>query len=258
MTALGGRLTGELAVVTGGEGGIGSEIVRTFLSEGATVVSLDRLAEPAEGSPVHESDRAFYLSVDIGTEASVKAAFEAIESQHGPVSVLINCAAIVGEGKRTVDVTEDEFDFIYRINVKGSWLTTKYAVPQMIARGGGSIVNFSSIAGLVGGTSANSIYHGTKGAVRLMSKHDAVSYAKDGIRVNTVHPGSVETPMAMEAAKKNPLGAEAHSKAIIDKHPLGRRGTPKEIANAVLFLASSESSFVTGTELVVDGGYTAQ
>lgn len=252
-----GLLDGLVAVVTGGEGGIGNAIVARFAREGAVVVSVDVAAEPRPGSPVERYETAHYRSADVGSEEQVRDLFTDISEHLGPVRVLVNCAAVVGEGKPAHELTEEEFDFICRINIKGSWLMTKYAVPQMMDVGGGSIVNFSSIAGLVGGTSAQAIYHSTKGAIRAMSKADAIAYAPQGIRVNTVFPGSIDTPMAREAASKNPLGADEHSRAIIAKHPLGRRGTPEEIAAGVLYLASSEASFVTGAELAIDGGYTA-
>lgn len=170
----------------------------------------------------------------------------------------MNCAAVLGSPTPAHEVTEDEFDRLFRVNVKGTWLMTKHALPHMMAAKRGSIVNFSSIAGVVGGTSRQAIYHSTKGAIRAMSKADAVAYAPHGVRVNSVYPGSISTRMAEETALSSPLGYEEHVRAISAKHPLGRRGLPEEVAQGVLFLASSEAGFITGAELAIDGGYTAQ
>ncbi|MDI2099624.1 SDR family NAD(P)-dependent oxidoreductase [Ruicaihuangia caeni] len=258
MTPSGEKLKGSVAVVTGGEGGIGSAIVGLFADSGATVVSVDALSEPRADSPVRRHAGAHYENVDITHEAAVARLFQQVRSAHGPVDILVNCAGIVGPAKQAHELDEAEFDLLFQVNVKGTWLVTKHALPQMMALGRGSIVNFSSIAGVVGGTSAQALYHASKGAIRAMSKADAVAYAPHGIRVNAVFPGSIDTPMSRETAAKFPGGAEAHSAAIIGKHPLGRRGTPAEIAAGVLYLASSDASFVTGAELAIDGGYTAQ
>lgn len=252
------RLRDTVAVVTGGEGGIGSAVVRLFLEHGARVVSVDTLPAPGPGSASRLGDRLRYYRADISREAEVSELFEQIAEEVGVPGVLVNCAAVLGEGTPAHEATGEEFDCLYDVNVRGTWLMTKYAVREMIAAGGGSIVNFSSIAGLVGGTSGQALYHSTKGAIRAMSKADAVAYAPHGIRVNSVYPGSIETSMSRETAEKSPLGADAHTRAINARHPLGRRGTPEEVAHGVLFLASDEASFVTGAELAIDGGYTAQ
>jgi NAD(P)-dependent dehydrogenase (short-subunit alcohol dehydrogenase family) len=252
------RLEGKVAVVTGGEGGIGVAVVDLFIKNGARVVSLDVLEQPHENSPILSDPESTYLRVDVGSEASVSQTIEKVLTIYPRVDILVNGAGIAGEGKLSHEISEEEFDLLFRVNVKGTWLMTKHLVPHFMKAGGGSVINLSSIAGLVGGVSAQSIYHSTKGAVRLLTKADAVAYAPHGIRVNSVHPGSIDTPLSQKVADKNPGGPEAHFAKIIAKHPIGRRGRPEEIAYAVMFLASDESSFITGIEMPVDGGYTAQ
>jgi NAD(P)-dependent dehydrogenase (short-subunit alcohol dehydrogenase family) len=250
------RLKDKIAIVTGAEGGLGNVIAGVLLEEGATVLGIDVLAEPREGSSLG-AENAVYAQVDITDETALGAAIDAFAEEYGRPNVLVNTAGVLGPARPGYLTTSDEFDFVFSVNVKGTWAVSKAVVPHMIAGGGGSIINFSSIAGLVGGTSALALYHAAKGAVRLMSKADAADLAQYGIRVNSLHPGSIDTPMALAAAQNNPAGADQHSQRIIADHLLKRRGTPREVANGVLFLASDESSFVTGTELVVDGGYTA-
>ena len=250
------RLRGEIAVVTGGDGGIGSAVVQLFAQHGATVVSVD--TAPVPGSPTTRDPAIGYRQVDVADEDSVRELYRGIVDDVGRPTILINCAAILGRAAAAHEVSVEEFEAIHRVNVRGTWLMTKHAIPHMIEARRGSIVNFSSIAGMVGGTSRQAIYHSTKGAIRAMSRADAVAYASQGIRVNSVYPGSIETRMSRETAESSPLGAEAHTRTISAKHPLGRRGRPEEVAHGVLFLASSEASFVTGAELAIDGGYTAQ
>ena len=252
-----GRLVGKTAIVTGGEGGIGSAIVSLFVEHGARVISVDVLPEAPEQSVTRQTENAHYRQLNITDEESVQQAIHEIINEFGRVDILVNNAGIVNAGGPAHEATVQHFDTIFNVNVKGTWLLTKHLVPHFIEHGNASIINFSSIAGLVGGTSAQALYHATKGAIRSMTKADAVVYAPHGIRINSVHPGSIDTPMSRATAELNPAGAEAHHKAITAKHPIGRKGHPSEIAYGVLYLASDESSFVTGTELVIDGGYTA-
>lgn len=250
------RLQDKLAIVTGAEGGIGRAVARKFLAEGARVIGVDILERPGPESALL-SDMGHYEALDITDSAGVKAAIDRLATEFGYPSVLVNTAGVLGSPKPSYESTSEEFDLVFGVNVKGTWAMCAAVVPHMIAGSGGSIINFSSIAGLVGGTSSSGLYHAAKGAVRLMAKADAADLARYGIRVNSLHPGSIDTSMAQAAARNNPTGASAHSDRIINDHLLRRRGTADEIASAVLFLASDESSFVTGTELVVDGGYTA-
>ncbi len=173
-------------------------------------------------------------------------------SRYGRLDVLVNNAGITIR-KNVEDTTEEDWDRIMAINAKGVFLGTKQAIPAMRESGGGSIVNISSTAGLVGNPYGGASYAATKGAVRLFTKATAIQYAKEGIRCNSVHPGLLETPMTQDM-----LADAAHREERTQRIPLGRVGTAEDIAYGVLYLASNESSFVTGSELVIDGGATAQ
>ncbi|HEU4685506.1 MAG TPA: SDR family oxidoreductase, partial [Nitrospira sp.] len=196
-----------------------------------------------------------YWHLDVSREDEVQRVFAEIASTFGRIDVLVNNAGISGVDKPTHEVTEAEWDRLMGVNVKGVFFGTKHAVPFMIRSGGGSIINLSSIYGLVGSPGL-SPYHASKGAVRLMSKTDALLYAKHNIRVNSLHPGFIWTPMVEQYVKTSAQGVDRSQ--LDAAHPIGHMGEPEDIAFAVLYLASSESKFVTGSELVVDGGYTAQ
>ena len=254
------RVAGKVCVVVGGAGGIGSAISTGLAGEGAQVAVLDRDAEHGRNVVQEITDKggeARFWSIDVTDAQVVERVFGEIAEHFGTINVLVNSAGITGSHARAHEATEDDFDKIYAITVKGCWLATKYAVPHMLTAGGGSVVNISSIMGLVGGASLP-LYHGTKGAVRLMTKADAISYAPDGIRFNSVHPGPIETSLSVAAAASDPLGKEEYMRRLLSNVPLGRRGEPDDIAAGVIYLASDESKFVTGTELVIDGGYTAR
>lgn len=159
--------------------------------------------------------------------------------------------------KPTHEIEEEEWDHVIDINVKGVFLCTKHAIPLMRTRGGGSIVNLSSIYGIIGAADLPP-YHASKGAVRLMTKNDALLYAPDGIRVNSVHPGFIWTPLVEKLAERSSEGLEVFRQKLDSLHPIGHVGEPDDVAHAIVYLASDEAKFVTGSELVVDGGYTAQ
>jgi NAD(P)-dependent dehydrogenase (short-subunit alcohol dehydrogenase family) len=228
--------------------------------EGARVAIFDVLGDEgrvlADAMAAGGHDVVFW-SVDVADEEEMKAAIDAAAARFGRLDVMVNNAGISGAPKPTDQVTEAEWDRVQGVNVKGVFFGTKHAIPHLRAAGGGSIVNLSSIAGLVGvgGTSA---YHASKGAVRLMTKNDAVTYASEGIRVNSIHPGYIWTPMVENHFRATSDDIEAAKAAAGAVHPLGHMGEPDDIAWAVVYLASDESKFVTGTELVVDGGYTAR
>lgn len=186
----------------------------------------------------------------------MKRVFGEVENHFGRIDVLVNNAGVSGANKPTHELTEEEWDFVQAINVKGVFFCTKYAVPAMKRAGGGSIINLSSIYGLVGAPDTPP-YHASKGAVRLMSKTDAMIYAPDKIRVNSVHPGFIWTPM-VEAHLKSAGELEEGKAATAALHPLGHMGEPDDIAWGAVYLASDEAKFVTGSELVIDGGYTAR
>lgn len=255
-----GRVEGKVAVVTGGAGGIGQEICRVLAREGASVALVDfddKRAREVVEEIGREGGMAKHWRLDITDEAAVAEAFADVARSFGQINVLVNTAAITGTSKPAHESTEEEFDKVFAVNVKGTWLCTKHAIRQMLESGGGSIIDFSSTYGLVGNDDIP-LYHATKGAVRLMAKTDAVTYAKENIRVNSLHPGSIRTPMSEAAASISPEGPEEYIRKLTEAHPVGRQGEPEDIAYGVLYLASEESRFVTGSELVIDGGYTAQ
>lgn len=244
-----GRVEGKRVVLTGGSGDLGRATAELLVREGATVASLDRVAGAARDGVVD-------VIVDITDEEDVARAVATVVERIGPPDVLVNAAGVIGRPAPSHEATEDEFDLVFAVNVKGTWLTTKHIVPHMIRAGRGSIVNFSSIHGITGGRNVP-LYHATKGAVRLLTKSDAAVLGAHGIRVNSVHPGSMRTAMSRHAAENSPIGPEAYYAQLVGGNPLPRQGEPIEVAYAVLYLASDESGFTTGAELVVDGGYTA-
>jgi len=249
------RLEGKVALISGGARGQGAAEAKLFAGEGAKVVFgdiLDDLGKQVEAE-IHEvGGEALYIHLDVTNAADWASAVEAAVSRYGRLDVLVNNAGITIR-KNVEDTTEEDWDRIMAINAKGVFLGTKQAIPAMRESGGGSIVNISSTAGLVGSPYSGASYAATKGAVRLFTKATAIQYAKGGIRCNSVHPGLLETPMTQDI-----LADAVHREERIQRIPLGRVGTAEDIAYGVLYLASDEASFVTGSELVIDGGATAQ
>lgn len=247
------RLKGKIALVSGAARGQGEAEARLFASEGAKVVLGDTL-EAQTARVAEEINRktaahsAVAIRLDVTRGADWRAAVETCEREFGGLDVLVNNAGIYRTGGLE-DTTEENWDAIVAVNQKGVWLGMKYAVPAMRKRGSGSIINTSSIYGMVG-SAGSTAYHGTKGAVRIMTKSAAAEYAPENIRVNSIHPGVIQTPMLDELTPEQ-------LKTVTAMAPMGRAGSPEEVAWAVLFLASDEASFVTGAELAVDGGYTA-
>jgi len=253
------RVIGKVAVVTGGSLGLGRATAKLLAAEGAAVAVLD--VRDNEGNDLvkqicQAGGTARYWHVDVSDESQISEAFDQIRSTLGNITVLVNNAGIAGVNKPTHEITVDEWDRVMDINVKGVFLCTKHAIPQMLAAKTGSIINLSSIYGLVGAADIPA-YHASKGAVRLMSKNDALIYAPHGIRVNSLHPGFIWTPM-VEGFLGETGNLDAGRSVLDGLHPLGHVGEPDDIAYGVLYLASNESKFVTGSELVIDGGYTAR
>jgi NAD(P)-dependent dehydrogenase (short-subunit alcohol dehydrogenase family) len=255
------RLEGKVAIVTGGAVGIGAACVRRMAAEGARVAILDRtdsVGHELAGELAGLGYQVRYFHADVATEAEVAQAIDQIVETFGRLDVLVNNAGIAGPDKPTHELTEQEWDQVQAINVKGVFFCTKHVIPHLRRAGGGSIVNLSSIYGLVGAADVPA-YHASKAAVAMMAKNDALIYAPDGIRVNSIHPGFIWTPMVehhLRASGEDDLAAGRE--ALAKLHPLGHVGEPDDIAWGVVYLASDESKFVTGSALVIDGGYTAR
>lgn len=254
------RLAGKVAIVTGGAVGIGRACVIRMAEEGAKVAIFDVLE--TEGSTLADQiaakgRQAAFWKVDVADEGTLKSAIAAAAARFGGLNIIVNNAGISGSPKPTDQVTEEEWDRVQAVNVKGVFFGTKHAIPHLRGAGGGSIINLSSIAGLIG-IGGIAPYHASKGAVRLMTKNDAVTYAPEQIRVNSIHPGYIWTPMVENHLRATSDDLEAAKAAAGAVHPIGHMGEPDDIAWAVVYLASDEAKFVTGTELVIDGGYTAR
>jgi len=249
------RLDGKVALISGGARGMGAVEARMFAAEGAKVAFGDLLAE--EGQRLAEKiirtgGQALYLSLDVTSQFQWRDAVATTVSRFGKLDILVNNAGVSGHGK-VEDTTGTEWDRVMDINAKGVFLGTQAVIPEMRRAGGGSIVNISSQLGLVGVDNSSPQYQASKGAVRLFTKATAIQYAGDRIRANSVHPGPIITPMTEEGRAD-----QERYLLTISRIPLGRYGRPEEVASGVLFLASDESSFMTGSELVIDGGWTAQ
>ena len=249
------RLEGKVAFVSGGARGMGAAEARLFAKEGAKVAIGDVLED--EGRKVEAEinetgGEAIFVRLDVTSESEWQDAIAATVARFGKLDVLVNNAGVGAHGK-VEDTTVEEWDRVMDINAKGVFLGTKAAIPEMRKAGGGSIINISSQLGLVGTDNSSPQYQASKGAVRLLTKATAIQYASEGIRANSVHPGPIVTPMT-ESSRADP----EREKLMLSRIPLDRYGQPNDVAYGVLYLASDESSFVTGSELVIDGGWTAQ
>ncbi len=248
------RLEGKVALITGGARGQGAAEVRLFAQEGAKVVIGDILDD--EGGRLaaeigEAGGDALFVHLDVTSEDQWRDAVAAAISSYGKLDVLVNNAAVWRRGL-VEETTGEHWDSIMEVNAKGVFLGTKLAIPEMRKAGGGSIINISSVAGLQGSLTSTA-YGAAKGAVRLLTKSTAIQYAGEGIRANSIHPGAIDTAMGEQVWPN----AETREE-VIARTPVGRMGVPQDIAFGALYLASDESSFVTGSELVIDGGMYAQ
>jgi NAD(P)-dependent dehydrogenase (short-subunit alcohol dehydrogenase family) len=249
------RLEGKIALISGGARGMGAVEARLFAKEGAKVIIGDVLEDEGrklEAEINATGGEALFVRLDVTREADWQKAVEASVNRFGKLDVLVNNAGISGHG-RIEDTAVEAWDRVMEVNAKGVFLGTKVAIPAMRRAGGGSIINISSQLGLVGTDHSSPQYQASKGAVRLLTKATAIQYAKEGIRANSVHPGPIVTPMT-EAARADPERYEV----MLSRIPLGCYGQPEDVAYGVLYLASDEARWVTGSELVIDGGWTAQ
>lgn len=248
------RLEDKIAIITGAASGIGAATARRFVAEGANIIMVDTNSDKLAtvSQDIDQADKVRTIVADVQDEAAVADSVKMAVDLWGQVDILINNAGI-GSNMSLLDFTREDFDLILGVNLRGPLLFCKHTIPAM--RGGGTIVNVASISS-TSGIPGQALYGPSKGAIAQMTRQLAIEYAAQNIRVNAVAPGTIETPMLQEA------GDPEEMKPILawlrEKHPIGRFGQPEEVANAILFLASDEASFITGANLAVDGGYTAQ
>lgn len=253
-----GRVAGKVALITGGASGLGAESARRLAREGAVVVLTDMAIEAGHAVTeeiVAEGHQAVFLEQNVTSEARWAEVVADTLARFGRLEVLVNSAGIATGGGPLLSVTYEDWRNMIAVNLDGTFLGMKAVAPVMVEAGRGSIINLSSILGKVGLAGAPA-YCASKGGVVLLTKSTALELAPLGVRVNSVHPGFIETPMVANAIQNSENGNEARVQ-IISRHAMGRLGIPREIADGIVFLASDESSFMTGAELVIDGGYTA-
>ena len=246
------RLENKVAIISGGSRGMGAFEAALFVQEGAKVIIGDVRDEEGRDLAKHIGSNAVYMHLDVTSEKDWAAVVKEATDRYGKLDILVNNAGVSARG--TIEETSvDDWDRVMGINAKGVFLGTRAVIPKMRKSGGGSIINISSQLGLVGMAESSPQYQSSKGAVRIFTKSAAIQYAPEGIRVNSVHPGPIVTPMT-EARRSD----SAVQQVMVSRIPLGRYGESKDVAYGVLYLASDEASFVTGSELVIDGGWTAQ
>jgi NAD(P)-dependent dehydrogenase (short-subunit alcohol dehydrogenase family) len=249
-----GRLDGKVCVITGAGGGMGREAAIVFTAEGAQVCAADMDERLAEETASLCSGDAFAQRVDVADEDAVRGMLAATAERFGGIDVLYNNAGISpADDASVLDTTVDAWQRVQDVNAKGVFLCCKHGIPYLLDRGGGSVINVASFVAILGAATSQISYTASKGAVLAMSRELAVQFARNGVRVNALCPGPVETPLLLAIYGDDP---EAFARRQVH-WPTGRLGKPREIVNAALFLASDESSFVTGAAFAVDGGLTA-
>ena len=252
------RLAGKVALITGAGSGQGRAAARLFAKEGAKVVVTDvaiKGGEETVGLVRADGGEASFIAMDVSKAAQVQRGVELAVQTYGRLHILYNNAAIWNPrlDNRVVELEEEAWDTILAVNLKGVYLCCKYGIPELIRAGGGSVINTASIAGLVSSGQPSHSYSASKGGVISLTRAMAIAYAKDQVRVNVICPGGVDTPMIA------PLMADEQARQrAATMHPIGRMGTPEDIAHLALYLASDESSWVTGSVFTIDGGYTAR
>ncbi len=254
-----GRLTGKVVAITGGASGIGEAMGVRMAEEGASVAVIDRNKErgvAAVEALKATGARAVFYDCDVTDEDQVSSTVNAIAADFGQINVWVNNAGLAGVVRLTHELPLEEYNEVMAVNVTAAFLCTKHVIHHLRKAGGGNIINVSSIFGIVGAYNRPH-YHASKGAIRIQSKADALMYAADNIRVNSLHPGYVFTPMLQGYLDEIGKPLEEIRPEIDALHPLGGMGEPDDIAWAAVFLASDHAKWITGTELVVDGGYTA-
>jgi NAD(P)-dependent dehydrogenase (short-subunit alcohol dehydrogenase family) len=248
-----GRLDGKVAVITGAAGGIGREAALLFSAEGASVCIADMLDEQGEQT-TSECRDAVFEHVDVTDSASVHALYEATAARYGGIDILYNNAGIMPPEDTSILETDPEtWERVHAVNTRGVYLCCRHGIPHLLDRGGGSVINVASFVALMGAATSQIAYTASKGAVLSMTRELAVEFARRAVRVNALCPGPVETPLLMHLFESDPAAYERRRVHL----PMGRLAHPVEIARAALFLASDESSYVTGTTFLVDGGITA-
>jgi 3(or 17)beta-hydroxysteroid dehydrogenase len=255
-----GRLQGKVAIVTGAGSGIGAAIARIFAQEGAKIILADIRADTMRrvGNEIQSAGGEFILvETDVTKSEQVRLMVQKTVDRFGKLDVLVNNAGVRASRSTVVDLTEEEFDQTLAVDLNGVWLCSKYAIPEMIRGGGGAIVNMSSVSATTG-QPLQGVYNAAKGGVDVLTKCMALDFAKHKIRCNNVNPAWIRTEMnRAELAQMRAQGGQAWEE-VLRLHPLGRIGEPEDVAWAVVYLASDEASWVTGTSLYVDGGYCSQ
>ena len=257
-----GHLENKVAIITGSTYGIGEAIARILAKEGAISIVTGRTQDEGKkvvGEIISEGGKAEYFRLDVTDEKRIEELMKQVYDKYRRIDILVNNAGVAGPNKPTHEYTKREWEWVFDVNVTGAFLCTKYAVPYLKMSGGGNIIYMSSIYGIIGAPDIPA-YHASKAANRVMAKIDALLYAKDGIRVNSIHPGFIWTPLVENFLKEQSAATGKNVEGLKNEldalHPIGHIGEPNDIAYGVLYLVSDEAKFVTGSELIIDGGYT--